>query len=89
MRDIGPEGDLIEQRRRLGAVERRLAESERALRRAEATIAMLNDRLAWSEAELAALAAPMADPGCRQRDAALEHGTMAAVRLDGGSASGL
>lgn len=36
------------------------------LRAAEATIALLNDRLAWAEAELAAQAHPFAPPVQRQ-----------------------
>lgn len=39
---------------RIARLERRLAETARALRRAEATIALLDDRLAWAEADLAA-----------------------------------
>jgi hypothetical protein len=41
-------------RDRIEDLERRLAETTRGLRRAEATIALLNDRLAWAEADLAA-----------------------------------
>jgi Tfp pilus assembly protein FimV len=42
---------------RIEELERRLAETVRALRRAEAEIALLNDRLAWAEADLAVAAA--------------------------------
>lgn len=38
---------------RIEELERRLAETTRALARAEAEIALLNDRLAWAEADLA------------------------------------
>jgi hypothetical protein len=38
---------------RIEELERRLAETGRALHRAEAEIALLNDRLAWAEADLA------------------------------------
>ena len=49
---------------RIEDLERRLAETVRALRRAEAEIALLNDRLAWAEADqaLAAAAAGGDDP---------------------------
>jgi Tfp pilus assembly protein FimV len=39
--------------RHLAELERRLARTEQALRRAQAEIALLNDRLAWAEADLA------------------------------------
>ena len=39
---------------RIEELERRLAETVRGLRRAEADVALLNDRLAWAEADLAA-----------------------------------
>ena len=42
----------------LAELERRLARTERALAEAQAQIAILNDRLAWTEADLAGLAAP-------------------------------
>ena len=38
---------------RIEELERRLAATTRALARAEAEIALLNDRLAWAEADLA------------------------------------
>jgi len=41
---------------RIEELERRLAETTRGLRRAEADVALLNDRLAWAEADLAASA---------------------------------
>jgi len=39
---------------RIEDLERRLAETTRGLRRAQAEVALLNDRLAWAEADLAA-----------------------------------
>ncbi len=39
---------------RIEELERRLAATVRGLRRAEADVALLNDRLAWAEADLAA-----------------------------------
>jgi len=49
---------------RIEDLERRLAETGGALRRAEAEIALLNDRLAWAEADLAVAA------GCAREDPA-------------------
>jgi Tfp pilus assembly protein FimV len=47
---------------RIEEIERRLAQTTRALRRAEAEIALLNDRLAWAEADLAAAAPAGEEP---------------------------
>ncbi len=49
---------------RLFDLERRLAATSRELRRAQAEIALLNDRLAWAEADLAAAGV---DAGARTR----------------------
>ncbi len=44
----------------LAALAKRVEKLEQALASAQTTIALLNDRLAWAEAELAAQASPFA-----------------------------
>jgi hypothetical protein len=53
---------------RLDALEARLRRTEQGLAEAQAVAGMLNDRLAWAEADLAATALPAAvtDPGMRR-----------------------
>lgn len=53
---------------RLDALEARLRRTEQGLAEAQAVAGMLNDRLAWAEADLAATALPaaVADQGMRR-----------------------
>ncbi len=54
---------------RIEDLERRLAETTRALHRAEAEIALLNDRLAWAEADLAVATTAAGDDTAGRRPA--------------------
>jgi hypothetical protein len=52
---------------RIEDLERRLVETTRALARAEAEIALLNDRLAWAEADLAVATTAAGDDAAELR----------------------